>query len=246
MYLPQLLMLVRALPLSQIGVSMSLAHELLNLESQPGWLLASGSKADTGATGSTGTSTFVSNPDGTATVSIKPDGPYYDCFWFRPCAGVDKSGNKLPTPAPTPTFGYFLYHVEYLLDATNFPLCHALENEARWYDGTHFYQMAWQLSMASKTWRYYDPNIPNWVDSHIPAPIVAGQWIAMDSLFKIEPGVTNLVGLATDGKYTAFPKAIKAASRVTTPWMHTSVQLDSNKAGAPYSCQVRNVGIRWI
>lgn len=223
----------------------TIARELLNLENQNGWILASGTAANKGAKGSTGTATMDIHPSGPATITIQPAGPYYDCFFFRPCAGVDKQGNQLPEPAPKPTFGYFLYHVEYLLDDANYPLCHALENEARWYDGTHFYQMAWQLSMATKTWRCYAPN-SGWSDSHIPAPILPGQWISMDALFRIQNGVTNYVGIATDGKYTAFPRAVAAASKTTTPWMHTSVQLDSNKAGASYSCHVRNIGIRWI
>jgi hypothetical protein len=206
--------------------------QLANLQRAVGWILAGGQAGNSSGNPATGTSKWVVNADGSATISVTPSAPGYNCYWY------------LKTQLPAPGVRLVAYHVEYRLSAAAFSVRNALENEAKDYDGSSAFDLAWQLDFNTMTLRWFDYLNRAWIDSKVPFTYTPGDWIAVDELFLIDPvnGTKTNLGIAVNGKYSQVnaPQAGKADT--SKPWFLASVQLDTTK-GQAYSCDVNNIGV---
>lgn len=216
----------------------ALLKQYTNIERMLPWTLVGGTAANTQQSGSKGTATMTSNPDQSVTIATQPSGAYYDAMFYR----------SLGDP-PSVLLGLLLYRAEFMLDVANLPLSQGLEMDGSWYDGTYRYQPAMQIDMHSRTLRYYDPSIPDWVDTKIPITVNAGDWAPVEILGKVDRVAHTFTyfGVASDGVYHPLGITVKARPKlVANPFIHASVQLDSNSKGTPYAASIRRVSYAWL
>lgn len=208
------------------------------IERMDGWLLAPGSTANTGQTGSKGTGSITLNADeSAATLACIPNGPYYDALVYRPFAN------------PVLTLGLILYRAEFMLDAADFSLSQALEMDGSLFNGTHRFQPAGQINMHTRTLWYYDPSIPNWVDTHLPVGIAADAWMPVEIVGQVDQvkNTFTYLGAAIADTYHALGIVVAArAKTVANPFIHASLQADSNSKGVSYKASVRKVSLGWL
>jgi hypothetical protein len=210
-------------------------NQLTNLQKAPGWILAGGVAGNSKGNPATGTSTWVVNGDGSATITVTPAATGYNCYWY------------LKTALPATGVRLVAYHVDYRLSAAAMAVRNALENEAKDYDGTSAFDLAWQLDFNTMTLRYFDYLNRAWIDTKVPFSYTAGDWIAVDELFLIDPvsGSKTNLGIAVNGKYSQVNALQAGKADTSKPWFLASVQLDTSQ-GKAYSCDVNNIGVIWL
>ncbi len=206
------------------------------------WTLAGGTAANTGQKGSTGTATAVLDANGVLQGTVKPAGPYYDCYMMHHVAGAG-------TTVPFPKFKKMRarYGVTYIpADAATIAKIQALEKDNSIYDGTYRYHGAGQL--AHGFFRYYDPSVPNWIATKVAVSLVPGQPIRMVTLCEHDAvaHTTLYIGVAINGVYYPLGITVKnTAKAVSSPWVEATWQLDSNSKGESFTCGLKQIDLEW-
>jgi len=193
-----------------------------NLELTP-WLLAPGTAANTGSTGSSATATQGQPGVSCAWFKLAPKGPYANGYWY----------NQLGADATRTSFTYDLrFMFGTAIDAA---ASQAVELDIQQVIGGVVYNMGWQFDFADNALRVWNRSGKTWVKTGKPClRWIQGQWIhILAEQHRIGGNVIH-DAITINGLRLPIDMSFPAPTLGLNDMLNCAIQLDGNKAGATY------------
>lgn len=194
------------------------------------WLLAPGTAANSGSTGSTAVATQSQPGIASASFALAPNGPYADAYWYKKF-GVWPKKNT------------FTYELSFLFGtAGDSAASNCVELDIQQVISGLGFNLGWQFDFSENLLRVWNRSGKNWVTTKNPCPRwPAGQWVHIvaenhrDGANVYHDAMTiNGVRLPINTTFPATPLALP-------DMLNCAVQLDGNKAGTAYKIYVDRV-----
>lgn len=199
-----------------------------HLEFDP-WLLAPGTAANTGSTGSTMVATQGTPGVNCAWSKLQPNGPYADAYWYR----------KL---GPNPKKTKFTYELSLMLPtAADAAASQCIELDIQQVITGMGYNPGFQWDFAENQWRIWnryakEKGLPNpWASTGVSSPRwTPGTW--MRSVFEVHRDDSHIYydAMTVNGVRTALGQSFPSVPLALPDMLNVGLQMDGNKAGNAY------------
>jgi hypothetical protein len=197
------------------------------LEQSP-WLLAPGTAANTGSTGSTAVATQGQPGVSCAWFKLAPNGPYADAYWYKKL-GADPSKKK------------FKYELSFLFPTpadSNASQC--VELDIQQVISGFGFNLGFQFDFAENLLRVWNRTGKAWVSTGKPCPRwTSGQWMRIIAECHRDEANVYHDAMTMNGNRIDLGGMSFPVAKLNLPDMlNCAVQMDGNKPGTAYTVVV--------
>jgi hypothetical protein len=194
------------------------------------WLLAPGTAANTGSTGSTAVATQSQSGIASASFALAPNGPYANGYWYKK-HGVWPKKNT------------FTYELSFLFGtAGDSAASNCVELDIQQVISGLGFNPGWQFDFNENLLRVWNRSGKNWVTTKNPCPRwTAGQWVHVLAENHRDGANVYHDAMTINGVRIPINMTFPATPLALPDMLNCAVQLDSNKAGTAYKLYIDRV-----
>lgn len=200
------------------------------------WLLAPGTAANTGSTGSTAVATQSQPGITSASFALAPNGPYADAYWYKKFGVWPKKTT-------------FTYELSFLFGAAGESAAsNCVELDIQQVISGLGFNPGWQFDFGGNRLRVWDRDrkekkLPEpWIDTGQPCPRwTAGQWFHIVAENHRDGANVYHDAMTINGVRIPINMTFPATPLALPDMMNCAVQMDGNKAGTAYKLYIDRV-----